>query len=103
VRVSRAEVEHIAELARLEITDEEVPFLQHELSCILDEVAKMSRLDTSQVAPTSHVIRQSNVVRPDAVGDVLSRDAILNIAPGHRGDYYSVPSILQMESDGIAN
>lgn len=101
--VSRAEVEHIAKLARLAVSDEEIPALQEDLSSILDEVAKMGRLDTSQAAPTSQVIRRSNVVRPDVGGDVLSRDAILNIAPGHRGAYYSVPSILGIESDGIAN
>ncbi|MEP7026289.1 MAG: Asp-tRNA(Asn)/Glu-tRNA(Gln) amidotransferase subunit GatC [Actinomycetota bacterium] len=101
--VSRDEVIYIAELARIALPDDEIPFLQEELSSILAEVQKMQQLDTDNVIPTSHVIPRSNVFREDVVTDGLAADAVLQMAPQHERSFSRVPSILGMGNDGIAD
>jgi aspartyl-tRNA(Asn)/glutamyl-tRNA(Gln) amidotransferase subunit C len=94
VLVTRAEVEHVAELARLALTETEIPFFQQQLSAILTEVEKMQEVPTDDVPPTSQVIPRTNVLRADVPGETLDRDDVLAIAPAHDGVRFSVPRIL---------
>ena len=64
-RITRQEVEHVARLARLALTEEEVEALTHELGAILDHAADVSALDTADVPPTAHPLPLVNILRPD--------------------------------------
>jgi aspartyl-tRNA(Asn)/glutamyl-tRNA(Gln) amidotransferase subunit C len=93
-RISLDEVRHVAKLARLELTDEEVVTLQGELSALLDHVDDIRRLDTGDVPPTAHPLPLVNVLRPDEVRPGLDRDIVLAEAPAVQDDRFLVPSIL---------
>jgi aspartyl-tRNA(Asn)/glutamyl-tRNA(Gln) amidotransferase subunit C len=93
-RISLDEVRHVARLARIELTDDEIVTLQGELSALLDHVDKVRRLDTADVLPTAHPLPLSNVLRADEVRPGLERDAALAAAPAVEGHRFLVPSIL---------
>jgi aspartyl-tRNA(Asn)/glutamyl-tRNA(Gln) amidotransferase subunit C len=93
-RISLDEVRHVARLARLDLTDEEIVTLQGELSALLDHVDKVRRLDTADVPPTAHPLPLSNVLRADEVRPGLERDTALAAAPAVEGHRFLVPSIL---------
>ena len=90
--IDREQVLHIARLARLRLTDEEVERMSTELSGILDHVELMNELDLADVEPTSHVIALENVTRPDEVVASLDRETALAGAPDAAGDSFRVPS-----------
>lgn len=91
--ISEQDVRHVAMLARLKLTDEQVVKLQGELSGILDHVAAISNLDLADVEPTAHAVDVTNVVRPDVVVPGLSREAALFNAPEQRDGYFLIPRI----------
>jgi aspartyl-tRNA(Asn)/glutamyl-tRNA(Gln) amidotransferase subunit C len=93
--VSREEVRHIAELARLQFSDEEEEKMADELSSILDYVDKLDELDTSGVPPMSHVLDVANVERPDDVAARIDRDQALENAPDTDGRYFRVPKVIE--------
>ncbi|HVE76221.1 MAG TPA: Asp-tRNA(Asn)/Glu-tRNA(Gln) amidotransferase subunit GatC, partial [Actinomycetota bacterium] len=77
--VSRSDVEHVARLARLALSDEEVDRFGEQLSKILDHAEKVTSLDTDGVEPTSHPVRLVNVLRPDEpVPGVTAKEALAN-------------------------
>jgi aspartyl-tRNA(Asn)/glutamyl-tRNA(Gln) amidotransferase subunit C len=80
-RLSRAEVERIAGLAHLALTEEEIDLFARQLAGILTYVEQLDRLDTASVAPTSHVLAGQAVLRPDAPQPGLPRDEVLAAAP----------------------
>ncbi|MGD0083828.1 MAG: Asp-tRNA(Asn)/Glu-tRNA(Gln) amidotransferase subunit GatC [Acidimicrobiales bacterium] len=88
------EVRHVARLARLELTDDELTTLVGELSALLDHVDKVRQLDTSDVPPTAHPLPLVNVLRPDEVRPSLDRERALAGAPAVESNRYLVPSIL---------
>lgn len=88
------EVAYVAQLARLELTKEEVTLFAGQLSSILDHVAALSRLDTTGVRPTSHPLELQNVWRNDVVVASLDHDAALAAAPAVEDGKFKVPSIL---------
>jgi aspartyl-tRNA(Asn)/glutamyl-tRNA(Gln) amidotransferase subunit C len=90
--IDRAEVLHVARLARLSLTEEEVERMATDLSAILDHIEAISQLDLSDVPPTSHVVEVSNALRPDEPRPSLSRDAALASAPVVAADGFEVPS-----------
>ncbi len=79
--LDRAQVLHVARLARLELSDEEVEQMAAELSKVLDHVEKIRELDLEGVPPTSHVVDVSNVLRADEPWPCLSLEAALRSAP----------------------
>jgi aspartyl-tRNA(Asn)/glutamyl-tRNA(Gln) amidotransferase subunit C len=93
--ISREDVEHVAELARLHLTDEEVTLLQSQLSRILEAIAVLRDVDTSHVGPTASVLALENVMRDDDPGDGISREAALANAPLREGDHLRVPLVLK--------
>ncbi|MGH9170452.1 MAG: Asp-tRNA(Asn)/Glu-tRNA(Gln) amidotransferase subunit GatC [Acidimicrobiales bacterium] len=97
-RLSLDDVRHVAKLARLDLSDDEVLTLQGELSDLLDHVDKVRQLDTAGVPPTAHPLPLQNVLRADEVRPSLDRQAVLAAAPAVEDDRFLVPSILGTES-----
>src|SRR5690349_4655482 len=96
-RISRADVEHVARLARLALSDDELQSLTSDLGAILDHVAQIAALDTHDVPPTAHPLPLVNVLRPDAVVAGLDRDEVLAAAPAAEDGRFRVPRILGEE------
>jgi aspartyl-tRNA(Asn)/glutamyl-tRNA(Gln) amidotransferase subunit C len=93
-RITREEVEHVARLARLALTDAEIDALTVELAAILDHAAEVSALDTADVPPTAHPLPLVNVLRPDEPRPSLARSEVLAEAPAEEDDRFRVPRIL---------
>ncbi len=93
--VSRQEVEHIANLARLSLSEEEIELYQSQLSKILDYIEQLSELDTTDVEPTSHVVNLRNVFREDEPGAPLTVEEALSNAPDRWKNFYRVPKIIE--------
>jgi aspartyl-tRNA(Asn)/glutamyl-tRNA(Gln) amidotransferase subunit C len=89
--ITREEVLHVAKLARLELTDEEVERLTGELSAILDAVSKVSELDLSDVPPTSHPLELVNGWGEDEPRESLALDSVFANAPQRESDLFRVP------------
>jgi aspartyl-tRNA(Asn)/glutamyl-tRNA(Gln) amidotransferase subunit C len=90
--IDREQVLHVARLARLKLTDEEVERMANELSGILEHVEHISELNLEDVEPTSHVIALENVLRPDQPRPSWERDDVLERAPDPAGGSFRVPS-----------
>ena len=90
--IDRQQVLHVARLARLGLSDEEVDRMSAELSSILEHVDRIGKLDLEGVEPTSHVVALENVLRPDEPRSSLARDTILEPAPDPSGGAFRVPS-----------
>lgn len=96
-RITPADVAHVAKLARLDMTEEEMARLVVELGAVLDHAADVAALDTSGVAPTAHPLPLRNVLRPDEPRRVLDRDEVLAMAPRAEDGRFRVPPILGEE------
>ena len=97
--LTRSDVEHVAFLARLRLTDEEVDRLEGQLNHILDQYAKLSEIDTSAIAPTAQTIELENILREDVAGPSLSVQDVLRNAQTTEGDFIVVPPILGGEGN----
>jgi len=89
--ISRDEVLHVARLARLELTDDEVAKFQEQLSAILEAVSKVSELDLSDVPPTAHPLEIANAWAEDDPHECLPLEDVFANAPDRDGDYFRVP------------
>ncbi len=92
--ITRAEVEHLARLARLELTEGEIDHYAEQLSAIVDAVARVSEVTAQDIPPTSHPIPVTNTFRPDLVRPGVDRDEIAASAPAWEDDRFRVPRIL---------
>jgi aspartyl-tRNA(Asn)/glutamyl-tRNA(Gln) amidotransferase subunit C len=90
-RISREEVLHVAQLARLELSDEEVAKFQEQLSDILEAVSKVSELDLSDVPPTAHPLEIANTWAEDVPHECLPIDDVFANAPDRDGNYFRTP------------
>ena len=90
--IEREQVLHVAKLARLGLSDEEVETMAGELSGILEHVDRIAALDLDEVEPTSHVVELENVLRPDVPHESLSPDVALASAPDPENGAFRVPS-----------
>jgi aspartyl-tRNA(Asn)/glutamyl-tRNA(Gln) amidotransferase subunit C len=90
--IDREQVLHVARLARLRLTEEEVESMTGELSSVLDHIEKIGELDLDDVAPTSHVVELENVLRADEPRPSLPREEALAQAPDSDGVGFRVPS-----------
>ena len=96
-RITPAEVAHVARLARLDLSEEEIARLTTDLGAVLDHAADVAALDTAGVAPTAHPLPLSNVLRPDETRPSLDRDEVLAMAPQAEDGRFRVPPILGEE------
>ena len=92
--ISRADVEHVAKLSRLALTDDEIEHLTSELAGILGHARDMEALDLADIAPTAHPLPLENVFRPDEVRQTVDRDEVLAMAPAAEEGRFRVPRIL---------
>ncbi|MEN9710958.1 MAG: Asp-tRNA(Asn)/Glu-tRNA(Gln) amidotransferase subunit GatC [Actinomycetota bacterium] len=92
--ITRAEVAHLAKLARLALTEDELDHYAQQLDVILGSVARVSEVATADVKPTSHPIPLENVFREDVVTPSLGAEAVLSGAPAAEDDRFRVPRIL---------
>ena len=90
--IEREQVLHVAKLARLGLSDEEVETMAGELSGILEHVDRIAGLDLDEVEPTSHVVELENVLRPDVPHESLPPDIALASAPDPDNGAFRVPS-----------
>jgi aspartyl-tRNA(Asn)/glutamyl-tRNA(Gln) amidotransferase subunit C len=93
--ITRADVEHVAHLARLHLSDEELDRMQDQLSKILDAIETLRDVDTSRVGPTASVIQLENVMREDEPIAPMRRDAALANAPLRDDPFLRVPTVLE--------
>jgi aspartyl-tRNA(Asn)/glutamyl-tRNA(Gln) amidotransferase subunit C len=95
--ISAEQVAHLAHLARIELSPEEIESLTTELGSIVDNVAKVTEVATPDVPATSHPIPLVNVFRPDVVGETLTQEQALRGAPEHAEGRFKVSAILGEE------
>jgi aspartyl-tRNA(Asn)/glutamyl-tRNA(Gln) amidotransferase subunit C len=92
--LTRAEVSHLAALARLDVTSDELDMFAGQLDQILEAVARVSEAAGDDVPPTSHSVALTNVFRPDVVTPCLDRDEVLAQAPAAEDGRFRVPRML---------
>lgn len=92
--VSKKEVEHIAELARLELSEQEIESYTTQLNKILEYMDKLRELDTENVIPLSHPIEGTNVFREDEVKPSIDREEALKNAPSKDEEFFKVPKVI---------
>lgn len=92
--IDRREVEHVAWLARLELTEEEKEKFSRQLGRILEHAERIKSVDTTGVEPTSHVLPLKNVMRADMVRPGLTQEEALSNAPRRESGYFVVPRII---------
>ncbi len=95
--LTRDQAAHIAELAKLELTEQELDKMARQLSEILDYAARLNELDTSAIMPTASVIPNQNIMRPDVVTPSLTREQALANAPDtdDQREFFRVRAILE--------
>ena len=95
MKISREEIEHIAVLARLSLSEEEKDLFGSQLSSLLDYMEKLNELDTRDIEPTSHVLSLHNVMREDTLTSSIPREDALMNAPSRTEKFYRVPKIIE--------
>ena len=89
------DIEYVAELARLDLTDEEKKLLTPQLKDILGYVEKLSQLDTDKIVPTSHILSLKNVLRHDQRKKSLDQGEVMDMAPKKQDGMFRVPRIIE--------
>jgi aspartyl-tRNA(Asn)/glutamyl-tRNA(Gln) amidotransferase subunit C len=92
--ISRDEVAHLARLARIALTDDELDRMSAQVDVILTSVARVAEVAAADIPPTSHAVPLTNVYRADAPGECLNRDEVLAAAPAVEDGRFRVPRIL---------
>lgn len=95
MKITRETIEHVANLARLNLTELEKEKLTTEMASIISYVDKLNELDTSGILPTAHVIPIKNVFREDKVEKSYDREKILANAPSHEDGCFKVPKVME--------
>ncbi|WP_339169791.1 Asp-tRNA(Asn)/Glu-tRNA(Gln) amidotransferase subunit GatC [Paenibacillus sp. FSL H7-0943] len=89
------DVQHVAKLARLQLSPEEEATFTEQMNAILQYAEKLDELDTENVKPTTHVLQVSNVMREDVVKDSLTQEEALLNAPDDEDGHFKVPAVLE--------
>ncbi|MHA6532947.1 Asp-tRNA(Asn)/Glu-tRNA(Gln) amidotransferase subunit GatC [Paenibacillus sp. BAC0078] len=89
------DVQHVAKLARLQLSPEEEATFTEQMNAILQYAEKLNELDTENVKPTTHVLQVSNVMRDDVVKESLSQEEVLLNAPEAEDGHFKVPAVLE--------
>lgn len=98
--LTRKDVEHVAALARLGLSDDELEMLQDQLSSILGHIEVLNQLDTEAIPPTAQVIQLENVLRPDEVRPSLPQETVVAMAPETRDGFIAVAAVMGGNDDG---
>merc|ERR1712034_240462 len=93
-RITPGDVAHVADLARLSLTDDELEAFTVQLADILDHAADLDALDLTDVEPTAHPLPLVNVFRADVIGPTSDRDEVLAAAPSVEDSQFKVPPVL---------
>ncbi len=96
--IDEQQVRHIAHLARLKLTDDEVAKFSDQLAAILTYIEKLSEVNTDGIEPTAHAVPMQNVFRDDVPAPSLGAEKVLANAPGKVASYFKVPKVLDQES-----
>jgi len=99
-KITMRDVEHVARLSRLALTDQEKERMRRELDGILSYIDKLRALDTANVPPTSHAVPMTNVMREDEPRPSLAQDEMLANAPERSGEFFRVPKIIEEGAEG---
>jgi aspartyl-tRNA(Asn)/glutamyl-tRNA(Gln) amidotransferase subunit C len=94
-RISTDQVKHVANLARLSITEEDAELFASQLDAIITFAEQLNEVDTENVKPTSHVLDMKNIMREDIPKKGLDNEEVVKNAPDHTDGYIRVPSILE--------
>lgn len=94
-RITKDQVKHVAHLARLSVTEEEVELFTEQLDAIIGFAEQLNELNTEGIEPTTHVLDVKNVLREDVVKESLNRSDTLKNAPDEQDGQVKVPSILE--------
>jgi len=94
MKITREEVEHVANLARLNLNRQELVKMTEQLDNLLSYVAKLDELDTKDIKPTTHAFSISNAFRDDTVRDSLTQKEALANSPKQNGECFIVPRII---------
>lgn len=94
-KISMKEVEHVARLSRLELSEAEKERMRRELDSILAYIDKLRALDTEGVEPTSHAVPMTNVMREDVLRPSFPQEEMLANAPERSGEFFRVPKIIE--------
>lgn len=89
------DVQHVAKLARLQLSPEEEATFTEQMNAILQYAEKLNELDTDNVKPTTHVLQVSNVMREDVVKESLTQEEVLLNAPDEEDGHFKVPAVLE--------
>ena len=95
MKISNEEVEHIAKLAKLSLSEEEVNKYAKDLASIAEFINELNEVDVSGVSPTAHVVDKQNVFRKDEMKDSFPREQILKNAPSKEAGCISVPKVVE--------
>lgn len=93
--ITLKDVEHVAKLARLELSEQEKEQFTGQLNAILKYAEKLNQLDTEGIEPTSHVLPVTNVMREDEVRESVSNETALKNAPDEEDGQFKVPAVLE--------
>lgn len=94
MKISKQEVEYVAQLARLSLSEKELDMMTGQLDNILAYVDKLAELDTTDVEPTSHVLSITNALREDVAQPSLAREQAVQNGPNNNGEFFQVPKIM---------
>lgn len=94
MKLSRQEVEHVALLARLELTEEEICKYTEQLNSVLEHAEMLQKLDTTEIVPTAHAVELYNVMRNDEIKTSIEQEKALQNAPDSEGGFFRVPRIV---------
>lgn len=100
--LSLEDVRHVATLARLGLTEDELVTLQEQLSSILGHIDVLNELDTGAISPTAQVVPLTNVMRADEVIERFDQATALANAPEHRHGFFAVPAVMGNDEGGSA-
>jgi aspartyl-tRNA(Asn)/glutamyl-tRNA(Gln) amidotransferase subunit C len=95
MKITRVEVEHVARLARLELSESELDTFTVQMDSILAYVEKLNALDTEGIIPTSHAVPMENAFRPDQPAESIGVANALANAPNHADSFFRVPKVIE--------
>ena len=95
MKITRVEVEHVARLARLELSEPELDTFTVQMDSILSYVEQLNALDTEGIVPTSHAVPMENAFRPDLPAQSIGVEAALANAPNHAESFFRVPKVIE--------